>query len=248
MFLLFIQIIHLTTSFFFNSEINETKKTIFPIPNFFAVATIDSVYDGYLNVENFKKQKKLQLISDKKNFEIRGFTLMLNNNGFWQEYSSINEYFTVEMLEKIQNNKYYNDIWFYNIIGVLNKQDTFLLNNIRISFNEKDNKKYKLNNEIKYPIINSIYSGNINFANFLAMEGIKIYSNSDDLLIISSEFNNYGEGYTYSAISNSYIISREQKKYASCLKTGSCLWIYNIKAITLKKDTVLLPPMVLRLM
>jgi len=241
---LIINIIILISWLLNNFVIDSKTDKIYPPPNFFALATLDSIYDGTMTKEEFILQKKLLLLTDKKNLEIRGFKMFCTTGGFTSELISINEYFTYEMEQKMSKIRPGSLCYFTDIIGVYNKVDTFALNNIVIKISIAS--KRKISKKIIYPTINKIYCGKSSKNQILAQTKICIENNSDSLKIISSNLLlPFFDGFSKDVQNFSDSISIEQKCCISQLKSNNS-FIYNqIKAVIKNKDTIILPPIII---
>jgi len=219
----------------------------YPKPDFFALATIDSIYDGNMRTEEFKQQKKLLLISDKNNLEIRGFKVLLNVGGFREELLSINEYFTDEMLQFFSNYKGVN-VLFTEILAVLDNKDTFSLNNIYLRVDTSTTTRKIIPKKVFNPVFANINSCSISRLTVFSNLCIEPDLISKDLKIVHFELTSLTwDGFYGFYTSKNELITNQQKLLISQWKNGQYFFFYQIKATTIENDTILLTPIVFTL-
>jgi len=211
----------------------------YPKPNFYAIATVNSVYDGAIDTATLFKQKKLLIYSDKK-LKINGFTIMFQIKGYEVILTSNSEYFTQGQIDSLR--KY-----------TINKG--FLIHNIIAEF---QNKKYYLNPVLLHSSIAKQKNLNVNksiqYGTFLQKADVSIQRSEIPLNSIDSVPNYKIISYKiYPWFAVKCIYEEEQTYYGrafsnkalgllSKLNKNSLIILHDIKAITPNKDTVLLTP------
>jgi len=119
----------------------------YKIPNFFAIATIDSIYDGYLDQPSLCKQEKLLILSEKK-LKIIHFELAFKSPDKLQNFTSNTIQITSTMRDAII--KLPPSTYVFHHIVAVNQRDTMLLNPIVLRIGKRLTRLPKTKNAIQY--------------------------------------------------------------------------------------------------
>ncbi len=215
----------------------QTKQT-YPLPNFFALATIDSVYDGQMSLAEFQNQEEILLLTEHTDLQIISYKVLGCGN---QSYLGK----LIPDSLKIRAAGCYRSIFFYNIVAVSGDKDTFQLNNIRLVVGKKLKKtKPYISEYIRTPYF--VYRSDLFFfGDFDKLLMYRIIEPSNNLTIIYFEtFWEYGEGFNDNIKSHSCYLNSKQKGLLNRLGRSDIVSFSKISAVTPDCDTILLPPMV----
>jgi len=213
----------------------------YPKPNFYAIATVNSVYDGAIDTATLFKQKKLLIYSD-KNLKINGFTLQYTYKGYSEVLTSKDEYFTTEQIQSFRKFNFDHSVAIHHIVAEY-KNKKYNLNPILLQIIPKEdlNQKNKIDKSIKY----ATYMHFSNISNSKSKMLNQFIDSVPNYKIISHKL------YPWFAIKGLYgnievckgrNWSPNTVVFFNKINAGGMIILHDIKAITPNNDTVLLTP------